>query len=384
MLFDQYSLLAAIGFSGAALCVTLLLSWATARSDSFLLTWAVAMALIVAGVVLYGLLDRRYHPAVQCASFVLLILGFALVYGGGLQFRWGRAFWTQTTIVGLAMVLPTAAGFAVGLSGAATILANIAIAVLLGMSGAQYWYGRSEAPLPMTANALLYWITAVSFLLCCVPLVAQGQLVLTTRPVNWAEDINSIVAIIGLTGIGAVSLALNQTRSARRHQSAAMTDPLTGLLNRRALFDRLASRNVEPGTATVVLDLDHFKSINDRFGHACGDVVLEHFASVLRSHLAASDLAARIGGEEFCIVMPHTSARLASRLAEGIRRSLNARRVATPAGEIAATVSIGVAICSGTPERFEALLERADRACYAAKNEGRNRVQISSLLVVAA
>lgn len=384
MLLDQYSLLAAIGFSGAALCVTLLLSWITARRDSFLLIWSLAMALIVVGVILYGLLERGYDPAVQCASFVFLIVGFVLVYAGGLQFRWGRPFWSRMAILAIVMILPTIAGFGLGLSGPATILANIAIATLLVLSGAQYWSGRAEAPLPMVVNALLYWVIAASFLLCCIPLIANGELVLTTRPANWAEDLNSILAIVGVTGIGAVSLALNQTRIARRHQTAAMTDPLTGLLNRRALFDRLDARNVEPGTAAIVLDLDHFKNINDRFGHACGDVVLEHFASVLRNHLAASDLAARIGGEEFCIVMPHTSARLASRLAEGIRRSLNAQRVATPVGEIVATVSIGVAICSGTPERFEALLERADRACYAAKNDGRNRVQMSSLLVVAA
>ncbi|WP_312796722.1 diguanylate cyclase [Tianweitania sp.] len=364
--------------------MTLLLSWITARSDRFLLTWSAAMALLVVGVVLFGLLDHDYDPAVQCASFVFLILGFVLVYAGGRQFRLSRAFWGRIAMLGIIMVLPTLVAFASGLSGLATIVADVAIAILLVMSGAQSWAGRAEAPLPMAINAVLYLATAASFLLCCVPLIADGQLVLTTRPSNWAEDLNSIMAIIGITGIGAISLALNQTRIARRHQYASMTDPLTGLLNRRALFDRLGNRDVQPGTAIIVLDLDHFKAVNDRHGHACGDLVLEHFAALLRDHIAASDLAARIGGEEFCIVMPHTSARLASRLAESIRRGLNAQPIRTPDCDIAATVSIGVAICAGTPERFEALLERADRACYAAKNEGRNRVQTSSLLVVAA
>jgi diguanylate cyclase (GGDEF)-like protein len=384
MLLDQYSLLAAIGFSGAALCVTLLLSWVTARSDGFLLTWAAALAMIVMGVILYGLLDRSYHPAVQCASFVFLILGFVMVYAGGLQFCRRRAFWGRIAVISVLAVLPTVAGFALGISGAATIVANIAIAVLLVLSGALSWAGRAEAPLPMAVNAVLYHATAVSFLLCCIPLVMDGQVVLTERPANWAEDLNSILAIIGLTGIGAISLALNQTRVARRHQVASMTDALTGLLNRRALFDRLGNRDVPPGTAIIVLDLDHFKAINDQFGHACGDLVLAHFAASLKGHLGASDLAARTGGEEFCVVMPHTSVRLAARLAEDIRRGLNAHPVPTPSGDISASVSIGVAFCSGAPERFEALLERADRACYGAKSEGRNRVQASPLLVVAA
>ena len=384
MLLDQYSLLAAIGFSGAALCVTMLLSWVTARTDGFLLTWASALALIVVGVILFGLLDSRYNPALQCASFVFLIAGFVLVYAGGLQFRWRRAFWARSAVIGVVAVLPTIGGFALGLSGPGTIVADIAIAVLLMMSGAQSWASRAEAPVPMAVNAVLYHATAVSFLLCCIPIVADGQLVLTTRPSNWAEDLNSIMAIIGITGIGAISLALNQTRAARRHQYASMTDPLTGLLNRRALFDSFGSRVVQPGTAIMLLDLDHFKRINDRFGHAGGDVVLKRFAALLRSNLAAGDLVARIGGEEFCIVITHTSVRAASHLAESIRRGLMEHPVETSAGSIEATVSIGVALCTGTPERFEALLERADRACYGAKHEGRNRVQASSLLVVAA
>ncbi|MBS9722372.1 GGDEF domain-containing protein [Tianweitania sp. BSSL-BM11] len=384
MLLDQYSLLAAIGFSGAALCVTLLLSWVTTRTDSFLLTWAFALVLIVIGVILFGLLDRSYHPAVQCGSFAFLILGFVLVHAGCLQFRWNKAFWTHQVWLGLVAILPMAIAFAAGLSGPATILANVAIAGLLMMCGMHSWLGRHEAPLPMAVNAVLYCATAVSFLFCCIPIMIEGQMILTARPANWAEDLNSIMAIIGITGIGAISLALNQTRVARRHHNAAMTDPLTGLLNRRALFDQLGRRLVQPGTAILVIDLDHFKSINDRFGHACGDVVLERFADLLREHTAACDLVARIGGEEFCIVMPHTSPRLAKRLAEHIRLTLHARPICTLAGDVSVTASIGVAICSGSPEPFEAILERSDRACYEAKNDGRNRVQISSMLVVAA
>jgi hypothetical protein len=89
----------------------------------------------------------------------------------------------------------------------------------------------------MAANATLYLIASASFVACGYALAEQGQFILTARPSNWAEDVNSIVVIAGLTGIGTLSLTLNQARIANRHKSEAMTDALTRLLNRRALFD---------------------------------------------------------------------------------------------------------------------------------------------------
>lgn len=382
MLLDQFSLLAAIGFSSTALCVTLLLSWATARTDAFLLTWSLALAFIVLGVVLFAGLGDVYDPLAQCGSFVSLILGFAFVHAGGLQYR-GMNRWRRIVALLVVLTAPVLAAFALGYSGMGTIVGNISIATLLFMSGRLYWHGRAEAPLTMVANALLYSVTGVSFLLCAIPLLSSRAWILDTRPSNWAEDINSIAAIIGLTGIGAVSLALNQARIARRHQVAASTDGLTGLLNRRALFESVDDERVQPGTAAIVLDLDHFKSVNDRYGHAGGDLVLGRFADIVRDHIASCDLAARLGGEEFCIVMPNTTLRMATRLAEEIRRDLNAAEVQSPAGPIRATVSIGVACSGKAAESFEELLERADVALYTAKKDGRNRVE-SAILRVAA
>jgi diguanylate cyclase (GGDEF)-like protein len=283
------------------------------------------------------------------------------------------------TVLGL---VPTIAAFTTGYTGIGTALANFAITLLTTLAAYQYWTARSEAPLLMITNALLYLVTALSFAACGYVLLANGQYVLTARPSNWAEEFNSLMVIVGLTGIGALSLTINQIRTTNRHKSDAMTDPLTRLLNRRALFDD-QEKEVPQHTALLLMDLDHFKSINDRFGHAAGDRVLRVFAEVLFSNIRAHDVAARVGGEEFCILLSSSSPKSASAVAERIRVTLEGLAFQTPAGTINATVSVGVAIRSAEPETLQALLSRADNALYRAKADGRNRVHISDFHLAA-
>ena len=380
MSFDQFSLLAAVGFSSAALCATLFMTWLGARQDRFLLSWSLGMGLIVGGVGLFSAGAPGYDSWLQCGSLLLLIAGFALVYAGAMQLRLGFANWRWVAVPAVLALGITATSFAFGLSGLGTIAANAGISALLALAAAEYWRGRTEAPWPMTLNVLLYSATAVSFFLCAAALLQSGEMALTARPDNWAEDINAIMAIISLTGVGAVSLALNQSRAARRQRSLAMTDPLTGLLNRRALFDSF--RHTRPGTAVILFDLDRFKAVNDHHGHAVGDLVLDRFAGIVRADIRAQDHAARIGGEEFCIVLQDASAAMAKQVAERIRTRFALEPISTPAGPLHVTASGGIAV-SASGEAFEPLLMRADKALYAAKDFGRNRIQTADLRLVA-
>jgi diguanylate cyclase (GGDEF)-like protein len=156
---------------------------------------------------------------------------------------------------------------------------------------------------------------------------------------------------------------------------AAETDPLTGLFNRRAAMDRLdaairsAGRGDEP-LSLVLFDLDHFKAINDTHGHATGDRVLCHFAAAGRSRLRAQDVFARVGGEEFMVLMPGTAAAEAARAVERLRRHI-ARDADAPGG--AYTFSAGVAEHRGGTA--QTLFDRADDALYRAKHRGRDRVE---------
>jgi two-component system cell cycle response regulator len=167
----------------------------------------------------------------------------------------------------------------------------------------------------------------------------------------------------------------------------AATDTLTGLFNRRyaiAYLERVAREAAarHRAYAVMVADLDHFKRINDALGHAAGDAVLREVARRLRDGLRGEDMVARLGGEEFLIVMPETDFVRARPAAERICRRIGAEPVEISAGgaPVTVTVSIGVAIGGGTPadpgETPEALIAKADRALYRAKTQGRNTVDI--------
>jgi two-component system cell cycle response regulator len=161
----------------------------------------------------------------------------------------------------------------------------------------------------------------------------------------------------------------------------AVTDPLTGLHNRRYMFgqlEALAQRAAKGGApvACLLLDIDHFKKINDSFGHDVGDEVLREFAVRLASNVRAIDLPCRYGGEEFVAIMPGTEAADAERIAERIRRYISGSpfRVAQGSELLTVTISIGVAVLTSAGDTPEALLKRADEALYEAKAAGRNRV----------
>ncbi|MCB2110014.1 MAG: diguanylate cyclase [Defluviimonas sp.] len=174
--------------------------------------------------------------------------------------------------------------------------------------------------------------------------------------------------------------------SVERGLRLAMTDPLTGLHNRRYALPHLArmverARTATRGLAVLAIDIDRFKTVNDRHGHAAGDAVLVEIAERLRSNLRAVDLVARIGGEEFLVALPDTTAEAAHSTAERLRRRVGERPIALQGGpEIDVTLSIGVAV--GAPrarsgDTAEGILARADRALMEAKAEGRNLVTMS-------
>jgi diguanylate cyclase (GGDEF)-like protein len=166
-------------------------------------------------------------------------------------------------------------------------------------------------------------------------------------------------------------------QSDRHHRLEAVVDPLTGLLNRTALYQRFGELHQQAqmtaGGTTVgflVVDLDHFKRINDEHGHATGDAVLERLAYVMRNSLRAFDLVYRLGGEEFVVVLPGVGLEKAAEIAERLRQAAARAR---PEG-LEVTVSIGVGVAAGKELDFDDLYARADAALYAAKESGRNRV----------
>ncbi|HWV43701.1 PleD family two-component system response regulator [Pseudorhodoplanes sp.] len=162
---------------------------------------------------------------------------------------------------------------------------------------------------------------------------------------------------------------------------AAITDALTGLHNRRYMESHLAKLVEQAGSrgkqlAVLVLDIDFFKSINDTYGHDCGDDVLREFAIRVRKSIRGIDLACRVGGEEFVVVMPETDMSVASTVAERLRRRIAAEPFPIEQGRrsIDVTISVGIAALESSHDTAAQLIKRADQALYRAKRDGRNRV----------
>lgn len=375
---DYHTLLLAIALSGCCLAATLFASWLSARIERFLLCWSIGIGLIVPAVALYGLYVERPDLPVGLAYFLLQYAAFAFIYGAAYRFRTLLSARGRILAVFAGASLLTLPALASGYDGLAFILFNLVVAGCLVATAAEYWKGREEAPLPLTGISMLYVLTAASFLLCAGVLVHDRAWVLGGAPQNWAEDLNLVMAIVGITGIGAMSLALNQWRIAGNHRRAAMTDALTGLLNRRALFDRYGDGAVGAHTAVIAFDLDNFKTVNDRYGHAAGDAVLKAFAQVLADHAPAMACVARLGGEEFAVVLDRTPPDRAERVAERIRATFAAQLIPAAGRPISCTVSAGIAFGSADGVHFDALLNSADKALYISKREGRNRISVSA------
>jgi diguanylate cyclase (GGDEF)-like protein len=252
----------------------------------------------------------------------------------------------------------------------------------------EFWRGRSE-PLVSRWPAIFM-------------LFAHGALYLLRTPFGamlpWSPTGNQVFESVWLTvlsfeallftiSIAFILLAMAKERTEHRHKTAALIDPLTGISNRRAFLQdgeaQLKRQSADPQpTAVMLLDLDNFKSINDRFGHAIGDRVLQLFATVAGNCMRRMDLFGRLGGEEFAALLIDTTRERAMAVAEDIRKSFANATAEVEGRPVVATVSIGIVISYDAVLDISALLAQADHALYRAKDNGRNRVEVASIELI--
>ena len=248
---------------------------------------------------------------------------------------------TLTALLDLLRAYRRDHGFALGFG---TFLIGLLLARLLvrGLIAVLPWPGSSEPSIAVNSTALLMYIAA---------LVMQGF---------------------------AILLLINDDLQ-KKMMALAEFDDLTGLLNRRGMsnrFKRLYQRALREGTPQVnlaVIDIDHFKTINDRFGHAVGDQVLSEVARRLESLVRPHDLCVRLGGEEFAVFWNGAPADMAAAMAERIRLAIGIRPFETREGLLRCTISIGLARMR-PDESLDDFIDRADQALYVAKQGGRNKV----------
>jgi diguanylate cyclase (GGDEF)-like protein len=211
-----------------------------------------------------------------------------------------------------------------------------------------------------------------------VALMLIGTIVLD--PATASANRQQLIAAIALV-LSAVILSGALVESDRAHRRRSTLDPLTGLFNRNALDQRLSELDGQPAGAAdgrshalLLCDLDNFKRVNDRLGHAAGDAVLQDVAQTMRAALRAGDSIYRVGGEEILVVLPGATDGDAVGIAERLRRAVSERR---PVG-VRVTISVGVAVSRPGPIDTDELVGRADAALYSAKAGGRDQVMVSA------
>jgi diguanylate cyclase (GGDEF)-like protein len=372
----------------AILGLLLLFAWAQNTAVTAVAWWGFADLLRAASVTLFGLYGSVSDLVSIDLANVVLFTSFAVTWTGARVFD-SRKPLPVLLFAGAAvwLVASRIPGFADAFD-VRVLLASGIITTYTWATAFEFWRGRGE-PLVSRWPAIFM-------------LFAHGSLYLLRTPLGamlpWIPNGNQIFESVWLTvlsfeallftiSIAFILLAMAKERTEYRHKTAALVDPLTGVSNRRAFLQdgeaQLKRQATDPRpTAVMLLDLDNFKSINDRFGHAVGDRVLEIFADVSSGCLRRIDLFGRLGGEEFAALLRETTRERALAVAEQIRTSFADATREVDGQPVGATVSIGIVISHDAVLDLSALLAQADHALYRAKDSGRNRIEIASIELI--
>jgi len=263
-----------------------------------------------------------------------------------------------------------------------TVTLAVLYAFLMGSNArAIFRHGGPSGAIPSATGAVFAIGAALMASRCLMALFslqpAQAMVFPTAPAAVLPFGLFGVLPLLSTVGF----LLMCTERSQAELERAAHMDYLTGICNRRAIED-LARRAIAAARrhgmpmAIAIVDVDHFKRINDQHGHECGDQALVEAVRRLRESLRAEDLVGRLGGEEFVAVMPNTDGVAALAAAERVRAAFAETPMKIGGHEIAVTITAGVAVLTAEDQQFSHLLRRADRAMYAGKNAGRNQVML--------
>ena len=365
----------------AAMLGAMLLFFGRQENIPALMWWGAAYLLGAASVAVWTLasstLGAMYSLALNAIGFVAcgMVWNAARVFHGRKPNLPGLLFGAIAWVAAVMALAPQASAMRL------TIGAGI-VAVYAALTAAELWSERRKTlqkRWPAVAVPVLHGFVLM------LPILLGDLL----RPHDdgfsssiWVT-VFSVELVLYAVGTVFVIFMLVSERTVTAHKTAASMDPLTGMLNRRGFAEatsRVIEREANAGRPATVLifDIDHFKSINDRFGHPAGDEVLRLFATIVLNTLRITDLSGRIGGEEFAAFLP-CPLEEGVIAAERVREAFESSGIVVEDGPVDTTVSIGVA---GGPAgtELEVLLAAADAALYQAKRNGRNRVEAAEEL----
>ena len=385
MTIDVHTLFMVTIYVEAILGLLLLFVWAQNMALRAVCWWGFAYLIRLVSIGLFGMYGEVPDIVSIDLANALLFTAFAATWTGARVFdsRPVEPVYLVTGAV-LWLLICRLPILADNLDARALIASSI-ITAYTWLTAYEFWRGRSEALVSRWPAIFMFFAHGALYILR-TPLVAM-------LPASTTND--SLFASVWMTVLSTESLlltissafillAMAKERSELRHRTAAMVDPLTGIANRRSFLQDAAlivkQHTTDPRpTAVLLIDLDRFKSINDRFGHALGDRVLEIFTEAARKSTRGSDLIGRIGGEEFAAMLIDTNREKAVEVAERVRESFAQMAQEVEGRAVCATVSIGLVHCEAPTLDLQELLAQADQALYCAKERGRNRVEVASL-----
>lgn len=350
--------------------------------------WTRALAWVVLGMGLAGVAALQTGPAWRIAYAFgsgLLLLGIGLL-GEGLRRFQGQRMRMRGVLIVVAAAVTVILVFEAWGRSFGSLLWVSAMAALMWLNvGWVAWHSMRPGFLAIHLGLLL------SALVLAAGWITRGVVLAQAGPQHWREalpEANAWLLMLSFVASGTLALLfvlLVNFRLAEKLRAEAVRDPLTGALNRRGFEDRSSrlmalSAQLGQSVTVLVLDIDHFKNVNDQHGHQVGDLVLKALSALVHRAKRETDLFARLGGEEFCLVLPGTDVPGARVFAERLRHSFEVLEIDTGSRFLRCTMSIGVAYASAAmlqSQRVDLvdLLHQADEALYEAKRAGRNRLR---------
>lgn len=370
---DYTTLYASAAISAFGLATLIMGACVVMRQFSYL--FVLGLGLLAIGSACVSLYAYRLggDAWLGMATIIGVMSSFLLIHWAMSQYvgnpDMGLLEWGMVPATSLACVI-----YALGLDGAAFAFSFATTAILILSTSKLYWDHRHQVPVLLHALTGMGVTTALLFFTRAYVIVAQGQWTIGHAPDNWVENLTAISATLLITSFGPMVVALHHVRDRVALLSEAVTDPLTGLRNRRALLDDYGDVGFTHDMAFIMLDLDHFKKTNDVFGHQVGDDVLRRFAHVVERYVTADVAAFRLGGEEFALIVARGGVQRAMELSARITVAFGTEVVRTQLGPLRSTVSGGVAGGSTDLPDLNEVMAQADAALYEAKRAGRNQV----------
>lgn len=386
MTLDIHTLFLVTIYVEGILGLLLLFVWAQNMALRAVCWWGFAHVTRLASIALFGLYGSTPNLLTIDLANALLFTAFAMTWTGARVFD-GRPVEPVYLVTGAVLwLLVCRLPLVTESNEVRSLIVSGIITAYVWLTAYEFWRGRSEALVSRWPAIVMFFAHGALFMLR-TPMIALLPSATSSSDGIYGSvwmTVLSFEALLLTISSAFLLLAMAKERTELRHRKAAMVDPLTGIANRRSFLQdasmlaKLHLANPRP-TAFLVIDLDRFKSINDRFGHAVGDRVLEVFTEAARKSMRGSDLVGRLGGEEFAAVLADTSREKALAVAERIRETFAQMAEEVDGHPVCGTVSIGLVHCLGRTLDVTELLAQADHALYYAKERGRNRVEVASL-----